>query len=142
MEEEKIIDQSELAQDVASKIPYLFLDYFLVKPLDAIKVKKQIEKPVSVKDGATKDENGIEAVDYEKTETEIVEVNSDYRKGVVIKVPTSYETLFSDEKHILNEESHIKVGDVIVFREAGNRFFDLVKDSRLVKYFDIVAIEK
>ena len=141
MDEEKIIDQSELAQSVSENIPYEFLDYFLVKPLEAIKVKKEIQKPVSDK-ASTKDENGVEAVDFSKTETEVVEVNSDYRKGVVLKVPNSYKAMVEDAEHPLSSRLKVNVGDIIVFREAGNRFFDLIRDSRLVKYFDIIAIQK
>lgn len=40
MEEEKIIDQTQLAKDLSSKIKYDFKTYFLVKPLEPIKVKK------------------------------------------------------------------------------------------------------
>ena len=46
MEKEKIIDQSLVAESVAEKIPYDFVDSFLVKPLDPIKVMKQFNKPV------------------------------------------------------------------------------------------------
>ena len=68
MEEDKIIDQSELAKSVAEKIKYSFFDYFLVKPLDPVKVKKEFSKPVSEKP-ATEDANGVEAQDFDKVET-------------------------------------------------------------------------
>lgn len=129
-EEKKIIDQSELAKDISSKIPYEFTDSYLVKLLDPIKVKKEFQVPVPKDEKPKKDENGIEAVDFEETRTEIKEVDSDYRKGVVLKVP------YIDTMH------QIKVGDVIVFRDATTRFFDLLKDSKLVRSYDIVAVEK
>lgn len=129
-DKDKIIDQSELATDVASKIPYEFTDCFLVKLLDPIKVKKEFQVPVPKDEKPKKDKNGIEAVDFEETRTEIKEVDSDYRKGVVLKVP------YIDTMH------QIKVGDVIVFRDATTRFFDLLKDSKLVRSYDIVAVEK
>ena len=53
MEEEKIIDQSVLAEDVASKIPYEFRDFFLIKPLDPVKVKKEFSTPVAKENAAT-----------------------------------------------------------------------------------------
>lgn len=137
MEEEKIIDQSELANDVASKIPYEFVDSFLVKLLDPIKVKKEFQVPVSKDDKPKKDKNGIEAVDFEETKTETKEVESDYRKGVVLKVPYSFTTM-SDKGGFPD----IKPGDIVVFRDPSTRFFDLLKDSKLVRLFDIVAIEK
>lgn len=138
--EDKIIDQSELAQDVAEKIPYEFLDLFLVKPLDAIKVKKEFSKPVSNKP-ATKDANGVEAVDYEEVETEVKEVDSDFRKAVVLKVPYSQKRLYDNEED-RKYTTTIEVGDVVLFRDRSSQYFDLLKDSRLVRYYDIVAIEK
>ena len=131
--EDKIIDQSAVAESVANKISYDFLDYFLVKPLDAIKVKKEFSKPVA-NDVPKKDANGIEAQDFDKVETEVKEVDSDYRKGVVIKCPTYY-----DEP---GAKMYANVGDVVVFRDTAGLRFDLVKDSRLLRLYDILGIEK
>ena len=135
-EEKEMIDQSVLAESIAEKIKYKFLDYFLIKPLDPIKVTKEFSKPVSTGTPAA-DENGIEAQDFENVETEVKEVNSDYRKGIVIKLPMYYET---DE----NENSHkyIAVGDVVIFRDAAGLRFDLLKDSRLLRQYDILGVEK
>lgn len=133
MNEEKIMDQSELAGSVAKSIPYNFFDFFLVKPLDPIKVTKEFSKPVS--DSAPKkDENGVEAQDFDKVETEVKEVDSDYRKGVVIKCPTYY-----DEP---GAKMHAQVGDIVIFRETAGMRFDLIKDSRLLRLYDILGIEK
>ena len=139
MEENKNVDQSVLAQDVSSKISYDFVDTFLVKPLDVIKVKKEFTKPVSEKP-ATKDENGIEAIDYDKTETEVKEVDSDFRKGIVLKVPYTYTSQLSDNKERHLPEIH--VGNVVVFKDTAGTNFDLLKDSKLIRYYDIVAIVK
>ena len=139
-EKDKLIDQSELAEDVAKKIPYEFTDCFLVKLLDPIKVKKEFSKPVEKK-APSKDKNGIEAVDYDEVETEVKEVDSDYRKGVVLKIPYSYLKAYrDDDKTMMLYE--INVGDVVLFRDASTRFFDLLRDSKLVRYYDIVAVEK
>lgn len=139
MEENKIIDQSELAQDVSSKIEYEFIDMFLIKPLDVVRVTKEFTKPV-IENPAKKDENGVEAVDYDKVETEVKEVDSDFRKGVVLKVPTTYAAqLNNDTTGCL---AKINVGDVVVFYERAGRYFDLLKDSRMVRLYDIVAIVK
>lgn len=127
MEKEKIIDQSQLAEDVSAKIPYEFLDSLLVKPLDPIMVEKEFSTPVSNEE-AKKDANGIEAKDFDKVKKETKQVESDYRKGVILKVPTDYEVKF-------------KVGDIVIFLERSGRFFDLLKDSRLVRPYDVVAIQ-
>lgn len=135
MGEDNVIDQSQLAEDLSSKIKYNFLDYFLVKPLDPIKVKKTFSKPVS-NSKPNKDATGIEAIDYDEVETEVKEVNSDYRRGVVLKRPLYYET--SDA---IGTEHEIKIGDIIVFRDAAGSTFDLLKDSKLIRQYDVIAIE-
>ena len=136
MEEEKLIDQSVLAEDVAEKIKYSFLDYFLVKPLDPVKVKKEFSKPVAKTDAPTKDENGIEAQDFDEVETEVKEVDSDYRRGIVLKRPLYYE---ADDN--INAIREIKIGSVVIFRDTAGLRFDLLKDSRLLRQFDILGIE-
>ena len=136
MEDKEIIDQSQLAQDVADRIKYQFLDYFLVKPLDPVKVKKEFSKPVSTGTPST-DAEGIEAQDYDTVETEVKEVDSDYRKGVVIKRPTYYNNI-QDNEH----PREVNVGDIVIFRDTAGLRFDLVKDSRLLRLYDILGIEK
>ena len=131
---EQSVDQSFLASDISEKIEYDFLDLFLVKQLDPIKVKKEYSKPVSEKN-PKKDKDGIEAVDYDKVETEVKEVDSDFRKGIVLKIPMSYTNME-------NKPIDIKVGDTILFKDRSASYFDLLKDSRLVAYFNILAITK
>lgn len=137
MEENMNVDQSVLAEDVASKIKYQFLDYFLIKPLDPVKVKKEFSKPVTT-GTPVKDENGIEAQDFDDVETEVKEVDSDYRRGIVLKCPLYYENSDDDAK----KYQYIKIGDTIIFREAAGLRFDLLKDSRLLRQYDILGIEK
>lgn len=131
-----MIDQSVLAEDVASKIPYEFRDFFLVKPLDPVKVKKEFSTPVA-KGEPKADENGIEAQDFDEVKTEVKEVDSDYRRGIVLKRPEYYAT--ADD---LGTEREIKVGDVVLFKDTAGSFFDLVKDSKLIRMYDIVAVER
>ena len=133
MEDEKVVDQSLLAEDVSKMIKIDFIDYFLVKPLDPIKVKKEFSTPVDTT--IKKDENGIEAQDFKEVMTEVKEVNSDYRKGVIIKRPLYWETREKQESWDIN------IGDVVVFRDAAGLRFDLVKDSRLIRLYDILGIE-
>ena len=140
MEDNKeVVDQSLLAQDVSNMIEYEFFDFFLVKPLEPVKVKKEFSKPV-VK-GKSKDELGIEAQDFDEVETEVKEVNSDYRKGIVIKRPMFLE-MMKDEDKQSNPFANINLGDVILYRDAAGLNFDLVKDSKLLKGFDIFGTVK
>ena len=133
MVEENTIDQSVLAEDVSNQIKYSFLDYFLVKPLDPIKVTKEFSKPVPTGTPA-KDENGIEAQDFDSVETEVKEVDSDYRRGIVLKRPLYYENS-KDDLGV----AEIKIGDTVIFRETAGLRFDLLKDSRLLRSFDILG---
>lgn len=136
MEDEKLIDQSVLAEDVASQIKYQFLDFFLVKPLDPVKVKKEFSTPVDTT--VRKDENGIEAQDFKEVMTEVKEVDSDYRRGVVLKRPLYYV----DSEKNDNVYTNINVGDIVIFRDTAGLRFDLLKDSRLLRQYDILGIEK
>lgn len=130
MEDKKIIDQTKLAEDIAAKIDYEFTDLFLVKKLDPIKVKKEFSKPIPSK----KQKDG-DVIDYDKVETEVKEVDSDYAKGVVIKVPMTY---MADT----NRREDIQVGNVIVFKPGLAQTFDWLKDSVLISRFGIIAIQK
>lgn len=136
MEDNKIIDQTPLAESVAENIKYNFLDFFLVKPLDPIKVKKEFSTPVDTT--VRKDEDGIEAQDFKEVATEVKEVDSDYRRGIVLKRPLYYDNLKEEDRGPVE----IKVGDTIIFREAAGLRFDLLKDSRLLRQYDIIGIEK
>lgn len=135
-ENEKLIDQSELAQSVAENIPYRFFDFFLVKPLDPIKVTKEFSKPVST-GTPVEDANGVEAQDFDRVETEVKEVDSDYRRGIVLKRPLYYENP-EQERGVFE----VKIGDIVLFKETVGFRFDLLKDSRLIRQYDIIAIEK
>lgn len=132
----KLIDQSRLAESVAAKINFEFARDFLVKPLDPVKVKKEFSEPVT-NNKAKKDEDGIEAVDYDKVKTEVREVDSDYSKGVVLKIPHEY-TMQSTSDYT---PFPIKVGDVILYRSNAAKYFDLVKDTQVIRSYDVIGKE-
>ena len=135
---EKLMDQAAVAESVSNKIKYEFSDYFLVKPLDPIKVKKEFTKLPEDKK-PVKDKNGVAAVNIEDSEieTEVKEVDSDYRKAVVLKTPFYYENTLMENPNMMK----IKVGDVILYKENRSMWFDLIKDSQLVKIYEIIAVE-
>lgn len=113
-----------LAEDLSNKIEYEMLKELLVKPLEPIKILREFDVPV-VKD-KTKDD-GLEVNEYEDVTKEQREVESVFAKGIVLKVPAS-----------LTDDS-IKVGDTVVYN---NRFaidFDIFKDSKLIKPYDVIA---
>lgn len=133
---ENNIDHTQLAESISEHIPYEFVRYFLVKPLELDKVKKEISRPVA--EGTTTDD-GLEITDYNDVVTEIEEVDSDIRKGIVLKVPTEYET---NRKKDPDAVIDIKVGDTVFYKNMAGRYFDLVKDSQYVAYYDIFGVVK
>lgn len=133
MENEQTVDQAILAEDISKQIKFDFMDFFLVKPLDPIKVKKEFSKPVPTGTPA-KDENGIEAQDFDTVETEVKEVDSDFRRGIVLKRPMYYENSTENRG-----SAEIKIGDTVIFRDTTGMRFDLLKDSKLLRLYDILG---
>ena len=131
-------DTKKLAQSIEKGIKYEFAKEFLVKPLPKKKIKKSFTVPVKSEAQQGKDQNGIDAVDYDTAE-EIKEVDSVFSEGVILKLPTSYVSQKNDDKYRDNLPD-IEVGDVVVYRYAN--YFDLFKDAQLVNMYDIVAVEK
>lgn len=124
-------DDHKIAEDLNKKVTYTFIRQFLVKPLPLKKVKKEFSTPVT-KDVTKKD--GVEAADYDDVKVETKEVDSDWREGVVIKVPVEYQKMIDN-----NTVENIVPGDTIVYRDRCGQYFDLYKDSQLVSIHDIVA---
>lgn len=134
-----VTDNTKVAESVSEHIKFETLRNFLVKPLDPVMVKKEFSKPVPNDKQPVKDENGIEATDYDKVETEIKEVESDYRRGIVIKVPVDYQRAMNDEKF---PATPIHVGDTILYKESIAKWFDQLKDSQIIDIYSVFAIEK
>ena len=122
--EVEVLDNTVLAQSVSDNIKYDMLKDILVKPLEPVMITKEIQVP-KVKETAADDETGVDVQEYDEVETKTIEVKSAYRKGIVLKAL---------EGHPFN------VGDTVVYNERFAVDFDLVKDSQLVKPYDIVAI--
>lgn len=135
----EIADNVKIAEDVSKHIKFETLRNFLVKPLDPVMVKKEFDTPKPATQKPTKDENGVEATDYAEVETEIKEVESDYRKGIVIKVPLEYQRAMKDEKF---PATPINVGDIVIYTARNGRWFDHIKDSQIIDGYSIFAIER
>ena len=97
--------------------------------------KSTEKKPVKT----TKKEKSEKVIDEVVVETEVKEVESNYRKGIVLKVPYEYQTMVNDSKFNV---ANINVGDTIVYKAGFAQWFDLLKDSQLVDSYSIVALVK
>lgn len=142
-EENKNLDQ-KLAETIDNKLEYTFIDKFLVKELEPTMIEVKVKKPIPSEKQEGKDENSIEAVDFDKTEEVTETVAAKYKKGVVLKVPTkyidTYNTAVETAKIHTMATQMINVGDTIVYKWSED--FDLFKDSKIVSVYDIVAICK
>lgn len=116
--------EDKVLETVTNRIEYTPLKDILVKPLEPIMVKKEVTSPVPT---GEKDEQGFEKYD---TKTDIVDVESEWRTGIVLSIGEELKDLT------------FSVGDTVVYSKKFAKDFDLFKDSQLVKPYDIVAKKK
>lgn len=117
-----------LLDGIVEKLEYQFTRDILVKPLPEEFVEKEITKMIST---GKVDENGYEITDSETTKEK---VQTSFRKGIVLSVPSNYEWA--------DPNNHPEVGDTIAYPRKGAIDFDLFKDSQLVNPYNVVAFIK
>lgn len=108
---------------VINGINYDFTRDCLLKPLEEVLVSKEITSKVET---GEKDEDGNEL--YE-TKTEVKDIPSMFKKGILLKVPYGFD----------ESQSLFKVGDTVLYYGGTTREFDLFKDSVLIQQFNIVG---
>lgn len=121
------VSNETLASYVSDNIHYTMRKDVLIKPLEPIMVKKEFSTPV-VKD--TVKEEGETINEYDDVKKEIKEVESNFSRGIVLKVPAS------------DTEWDFKVGNIVIYNKRFSVDFDILKNSVLVKPYDIIAIEE
>lgn len=133
------MDQKPLAEDVSSKINYEFSKQFLIKPLEPIMVKKVVSTPIPAKEQKG-DVDGVEATDYDDVKEEIKDVESRYKKGIILKVPQDYSASveLAEKKGEFSFYLDLHVGDTVVYEYAKD--FDLIKDTKILSLYDIIAV--
>ena len=114
--------EDKVLETVLKGIEYTFLKDVLVKPLPPVMVTKEVVEQIPT--GET-DEDGYNKYD---TKTETKEVEANFVTGVVLAIPPGIETEY-------------KIGDTVVYNKKFAIDFDLFKDSKLVKLYDIIAIK-
>lgn len=114
-----------LLNQVIDKVEYTFTRDILVKPLPEEFVEKEITEPVVT---GKKDKDGI---DVYETKTEVKKVPTNFKKGIVLAIPTGYEWQ--------DKENHPEVGDLVAYPSKVAASFDLFKDSQLVNPYNVVA---
>lgn len=124
----EVVDQVALAQSVSDHIKYEMKKDLLVKPLAPITVNREVTVP-KVKE--TTNDKELELTDiqeYDEVETKVIEVESMFREGIVLKVPAGYKDSYT-------------VGQTVVYSVRSSAPYDLVKDSVLVQPFNVVAVK-
>lgn len=116
--------EDKVLNTVVEGLEYTMLKDLLVKPLEPIKVKKEFTEQIP---NGKVDENGFNEYD---TKTETKEVESDFSKGIILALPAEVEY------------NSLRIGDTIVYNKKFAKYFDLFKDSQLVKPYDVIAIVK
>ena len=115
--------EDKVLATVVNGIKYAFTKDILVKPMPVKMLEKEVVTQVPTKEV---DEDGFNK--YE-TVTEVKEVESSYSTGIILSIAEGLETAF-------------KVGDKVVYARRVPAYFDLFKDSMLVKPYDIMAVVK
>jgi len=120
------IDRKQILASIQGKIKFAPIDdRILVKPLKQVTMKKKITVP---DDEANKGKNPHEDV----METKVINksVPANHQLGVVLKKGTSVGAC----------QVPFEEGDVVVYPVNAGVDFELFKDSRLLKRYEIVGI--
>lgn len=115
--------EDKVLETVVSSVKFTFEKDFLVKPLEPTMIKRKYTEQIP---NGKKDEEGNNLYD---TKEVVKEEESDFEKGIVISIPTVYD-------------GSITCGNIVVYPKKFAKEFDLFKDSKLVRPYDIIAIEK
>lgn len=115
--------EDKVLETVVNGIKWEVLKDVLVKPLPAVMVTKEFTEQVP---NGKVDEDGFNEYD---TKTETKEVESDWATGIVLQIPS----------HLTDVK--FKVGDTVAYNKKFAMYFDLVKDTQLVKPYDIIAVK-
>lgn len=117
---------ASIAQSISDGLKYSFLKDLLVKPLPVQMIEKVVTTQIPT--GET-DEAGFNL--YE-TKEEIKSEEADYREGIVISLPSTLDP----------STLGFGIGDTVVFHKRYPAYFDLFKDSMIIKPYDVIAVIK
>ena len=118
-------DNKKLAADVASKITFMPTDdRLLVKPLKPIMVTKEV--PV-----IEKAPKSLEEAEQTEAKFEKRKVEANMQKAIVLKVGPEYD----------KSPVPYGVGDVVIYPRGGGQACELLKDSRFLRRYEVVAYE-
>ena len=124
-----MIDNKILATELAAKIDFEPTDdRILVKPLKPTMITKLLPTAPKVMPNSAE-----EAEKMEPTEPTKQRVEANIYKGIILKLGTEYDK---------NNPEGFEVGDTIFFHKQAGVPFELLKDSRLLKRYEVWGVSK
>lgn len=122
-DDQATLNTDSILETVTSGLGYTMIRDILVKPLAVTKVKRLVNSPTKTDEIDEEGQPIMEMIEKE------VEVDSTFRTGIVIALPTGVDV-----------NSAIELGSKIVYPHKYSIDFDLFKDSVLVKPYDIIGL--
>ena len=124
-------DNKTLAESIAAKLAFTPSDdRLLIKPLKTIMVTKELPvEPNSLP-------KNVEEAEAQEVKFEKKQVPANVQKGIVIKLGSDYNE-GSDIRHL-----GLELGDVVYYPRGGGQAFEAFKDSRLLRRYEVLAVEK
>jgi hypothetical protein len=121
-----MVDQHKLAEDIAKRLDFIPADdRLLVKPLKPTIISIMVPVPPK------QDSKSIdEAEQSEPTTPQKQRVEANIRKGVVIVLGTDYAK---------NNPEGIVPGDIVFYHRQSGVAYDLLKDSRLLRRYEVLG---
>jgi hypothetical protein len=116
----------QLAIDISNKLEYQPMDdRILVKPLKPVMITKLLPTAPAVTAKSLDDVDKQEPTEPTKQKVEAI-----MRKGIILKLGKAYETINPDD---------LQVGDIVVYPVNSGIPFDLFKDSRLLRRYEVLS---
>lgn len=126
-----MIETKKLAAELSSKITYeLADDRILVKPLKPVMITKELPEAPKELPSNTDELDSIEKTPVKLVKTK---VPANMTKGVILKLGREYET---------NNLNRLEIGDVVIYPTYAGVNFELFKDTRVIRRYDLIAFEK
>jgi co-chaperonin GroES (HSP10) len=126
-----MIETKKLAAELSAKITYTPADdRILVKPMKPVMITKELPAPKS--NSLPSNQEELEQLEKEEVKLVKTKVPANMTKGIIIKLGTEYSKLPGD----------YEVGDIVIFPTYAGVNFELMKDTKMLRKYEIVAFEK
>lgn len=137
-----MIETKKLAAELSAKITYTPADdRLLVKPMKPVMITKELPAPKNNSLPTNTDE--LEAVEKEEVKLVKTKVPANMTKGIVLKLGAEYakaEAWAKAEGKPYTPD--YEVGDIVIFPTFAGVNFELMKDTKMLRKYEIVAFEK